>query len=157
MDNQKNAASRRAVFRGISLSAIAAGLAVPALASIKPDDGADAELIQLCAEARGAEKHSSAIDMKDLDMKEAPSDEKSNAAVDNCYRAFKRVAEIRATTMAGIQAKAMVLRLATIRQTAWQRGNGCVDDPEAVERLLLPDGLIALSLVEDVLAGRAVA
>jgi hypothetical protein len=42
--------TRRSTLRGISLATIAAGLAVPALASTKPDDGADAELIQLCGE-----------------------------------------------------------------------------------------------------------
>jgi hypothetical protein len=34
--------TRRSTLRGISLATIAAGLAVPALASTKPDDGADA-------------------------------------------------------------------------------------------------------------------
>jgi hypothetical protein len=40
--------SRRSALRGIGLTAIAAGLAVPALADTKSDD-ADAELIRLCA------------------------------------------------------------------------------------------------------------
>jgi hypothetical protein len=44
------ATSRRTALRGISLATIAAGLGVPALASAAPSDGADAELIRLCAE-----------------------------------------------------------------------------------------------------------
>lgn len=42
--------SRRSALRGISLAAIAAGLAGPALASSPDGADADAELIRLCAE-----------------------------------------------------------------------------------------------------------
>ena len=42
------ATTRRSALRGIGITTIAAGLAVPALASAAPD-GADADLIRLCA------------------------------------------------------------------------------------------------------------
>jgi hypothetical protein len=45
---------RRAAL-GAAITAIAAGLAVPACASTRADDDADAELLRLCAEANDCE------------------------------------------------------------------------------------------------------
>jgi hypothetical protein len=107
--------TRRSVLRNISLTAIAAGLAVPALASAAPDD-ADAALIRLCAQASDCEDLLRKIDGH------GTSEEKCNAATDDWDRVFRRIAETRATTTDGIRAKARALYLAMIREAAMEHG-----------------------------------
>lgn len=141
--------TRRSALRGISLATITAGLALPALASTKPDDGADAELIRLCAEASGCEDLLRKIDAH------GTADEKCNAATDDWDRVFRQIAETRATTMDGMRAKARALYLAMIREAAMEHGFDYfdyLDDPEGVREHLFPDGLIAWSLAQDILA-----
>jgi hypothetical protein len=141
--------SRRSALRGVSLATIAAGLAVPALARAKPDDGADAELLRLCAQAIHCEDLLRKIDAH------GTSEEKCNAATDDWDRVFTQIAETRAITMAGIRAKARALYLAMIREAAMEHGFDYfdyLDDPEGVREHLFPDGLIAWSLARDVLA-----
>jgi hypothetical protein len=138
--------TRRSALRGISLTAIAAGMSVPVLASAAPDDGADAELLRLCAEASDWEDLLRQIDAH------GTSDEKCKAATDDWDGVFRQIAETRATTMAGMRAKAKVLYLAITREAANDGFYDYMENPEGVREHLYPDGLIAWSLAADVLA-----
>lgn len=73
-------------------------------------------------------------------------------ATDDWERVFQRIAETRATTMAGIRAKARVLHLAITREAANDSFHDYMENPEGVREHLYPDGLIAWSLAADVLA-----
>jgi hypothetical protein len=55
-----SATSRRSALRGFGLAGIAAGLAAPALASVRSDE-ADAELIRLCARLVHLRAHEAAV------------------------------------------------------------------------------------------------
>lgn len=107
---------------------------------------ADAELIALCDEAFHCEDILRKIDAS------GTSEEKCNAANDDWDRVFGLIAETRATTMAGMRAKAMVLHLAITREAANDGFHDYMENPEGVRERLFPDGLIAWSLARDVLA-----
>jgi hypothetical protein len=62
MTEATQATSRRAALRGVSVAALTAGLAVPALASGATEPTPDAELIALCAKAIRCEERVRKID-----------------------------------------------------------------------------------------------
>jgi hypothetical protein len=97
---------------GFSAAAIVAGLTTPVLAKgvKKPDSrtGPDAELIAACEEAIRQDGIKDAINRGEF----GGDDDAVNAASDDWWEAFERVAEIPATAMEGVRAKARVLRLA---------------------------------------------
>jgi hypothetical protein len=89
--------TRRSALRGFGLAAIAAGLAVPALASTKPDDDAAGELIRIChqfAEAEITRWYRAEIDDDFVDD-------------DIDHDTYNWIAATPATTPGGWQAKAL--------------------------------------------------
>jgi hypothetical protein len=132
--------TRRSALRGISLTAIAAGLAVPTPSHAASASDADAELIWLCTQASDCEDLLRKIDAH------GTSEEKCNAATDDWDRVFQRIAETRATTMACMRAKARALHLAITREAANDGFHDYMENPEGIREHLFPDGLIAWSL-----------
>jgi hypothetical protein len=71
---------------------------------------------------------------------------------------YWQIANLPAVTLAGIQAKARVLDLAVVRETAWLNGSDeNLKDLSAINRPLRLDGRIARSLVADCLALKTLA
>lgn len=123
--------SRRSALRGLI-----AGLAVP----MQPHAAtADAELLAACADATRCEARRGRINDAGW-----ISDDDTAVAGAEWIDAFERVAELPATTEAGIRAKALALRQAVLEFIA---PDGTLeDDGETNHRL-------ALSLCDDILAG----
>jgi hypothetical protein len=90
---------------GFSLATLAAGLTVPALAQTA---NPDAELLAACEEAQRCEA------WRVRGNETGMSDEECDAVNDAWAAAFQRVADLPATTLAGLGAKAAALRTAVM-------------------------------------------
>jgi hypothetical protein len=120
--------TRRAVFRGLGLTSIAAGLAVPAVARTKPDDAdADAELIRACGEIVASQTRINALcegrytidDEESTDPKLIALCEKQSEPVDFIDRAPP-------TTLAGVRAVARAsIAIAPVKLDGEVEFDGC--------------------------------
>jgi hypothetical protein len=108
--------------------------------------GPDAAIVAICGRAMICEYLLRTID------EEGAEEETIASAIDNWRQTFKATAATQATTPGGIVAKAGVLRAAVIREAVWDAGVAVDDPPEIIRALLSVAGVIAVSLVDDVLA-----
>ena len=148
MENDKNAApTRRSALHGIGLASIAAGLAVPALASAKPDDGdASDPLVRLMKTMTEQKSIADAIAAEKLPPKVSEGSEdkerRLSFAMDNWLATAEQMVDTPAQSPAGLQAKAEGFELLFAYFSS--------DDFLNVEDRL------ALSLTRDLLGGSAV-
>ena len=144
------APSRRALF-GAGAALLAGGaLSDPAFVKPlpwrygpRPPDGADAELIRLCAEITRLEAWIAAYEQIPAEPSEEVAD-RFEETHDQWWAAMERVEELPATTLAGLQAKATALRIA-IDRTAIPDIHSTIKDAEFHERFA--DSLCANILV----------
>jgi hypothetical protein len=106
----------------------------------------DTAIIAICDRAMICEYLLRTID------EEGAEEETIAAAIDNWRQTFKATAATPATTPDGIVAKAGVLRTAVVREAVWDTGVAVDDPPEIIRSLLSVAGVIAVSLVDDLLA-----
>jgi hypothetical protein len=133
--------TRRSALR-FSVAAITAGLTASALAAAP---GADADLLALCAEAARCEARIRHVD------KHGTSDEECTQASNAWDETFTRLVDMPALTLAGVQAKASALQLATIRENMWSHSCETITEATGFVRGAI-DGRLAYSLCRDILA-----
>ena len=108
----------------------------------------DADLIALCSEAENCEERIREIDR---DRGSDTPGERNRKSLDAWIDARKKVADLPAVTLAGIRAKARVVKRALIREYFWSDGGGYCDPDEVEAADVRTDAEMALFLCHDLI------